>query len=653
MNSISFPPASRNNPLRVLIVARVSDPRPGKQDERSVQDQEDRIRSWLSDQIPGCSNVEVFASSGRGEWLDRAEFLDLSEKVESGRYDMVVTEDLGRIIRRMQAHMFAEECVDHGVRLIALNDHVDTAEPGWQDRSIFSAWHHERSNRDTSERIKRTHRARFQQGGCAAIPIYGYIKPPGARTDQDWQKDPQAEPIYREWFERLDRGDSFADIADWLNQQEVPTGPYGKARRWDGKRVAAVSRNTLLKGIRRRNDRENWRNSRGKYRTRTAPLEKLLIREVPHLAFFTADYYDRVIQQVNARTAKYSRSGKREDARRGVPRKKTRFPGQLLHCGLCGRLYVFGGRGQKEHPMCDGARQYRCWNGVTADGPLAAEKISAAVLAAIENLPEFDEPFLAEVHAEADRLASGRSRELVQLEARLVELDQQLDNLIAFVAGGCGSERVRQEIQKLEQARETLRADRQQLLQTPVQRLDIPSLDELKGLARRSMQALGQDSWDFCKLMHRLIPRIVVLPYRPCDGGTPVLRAAFRLRPSQLLGDRQVSQALSQLLERVLTVDLFHPPQRIACRERIRQGRESGLTERQAAEASRITVTVTVTVTAAQRAAALQRTMEALGLTDPYVPLASPPSDYPKLRRHLHPRYRFEPLPGAGDLSPA
>ena len=37
--------------------------------------------------------------------------------------------------------------------------------------------------------------------------------------------------------------------------------------------------------------------------------------------------------------------------------------------------------------------------------------------------------------------------------------------------------------------------------------------------------------------------------------------------------------------------------------------------------------------------------MQQQGLTDPYVLQLQPPVDHPKLRRHLHPRYHFEPLP--------
>jgi hypothetical protein len=38
--------------------------------------------------------------------------------------------------------------------------------------------------------------------------------------------------------------------------------------------------------------------------------------------------------------------------------------------------------------------------------------------------------------------------------------------------------------------------------------------------------------------------------------------------------------------------------------------------------------------------------MKELGVFDPYQLLLGPPEDYPKLRRHRHPRDRFEPVFG-------
>jgi hypothetical protein len=129
-----------------------------------------------------------------------------------------ITEDLGRIVRRIHAHIFAEFCVDCGTRLLAINDHVDTAEPGWQDRSIFAAWHHEWSNRDTSERIKRAHLSRFAQGGCAQFPVFGIIKPPGAKNDSEWYKDPAAEPIVHRIAEMLYDDYPYQSVGEWLSR---------------------------------------------------------------------------------------------------------------------------------------------------------------------------------------------------------------------------------------------------------------------------------------------------------------------------------------------------------------------------------------------------------------------------------------------------
>ena len=237
--------------LQLLAPCRVSDPT--KQDQRSPQDQEALLRRWADEHCDVRYEMTVLAGSGSGECLEREEYRRLIDLIETDQYDAVLTEDLGRIVRRIHAHLVCELSVDHGTRLISLNDHVDTAQDGWEDHSIFAAWHHERSNRDTSNRIKRTHRARFQQGGCLGLPIFGYRKLPGAKTDDDVEKVSEAAPILEEWFERLDRGALYAEIADWLNERGVAVGSYCRLPKWDGRMVARVTHHWLLKGVRFRN----------------------------------------------------------------------------------------------------------------------------------------------------------------------------------------------------------------------------------------------------------------------------------------------------------------------------------------------------------------------------------------------------------------
>tara|TARA_R110002072_G_scaffold301976_1_gene483172 strand:- start:2789 stop:3877 length:1089 start_codon:yes stop_codon:yes gene_type:complete len=348
---------------------------------------------WLKAHLDSPYEVRILEGRESGECIERADYQELIGLVTTGQFDLVLAEDLGRIIRRLQAHGFAELCGDFDTRLISHNDHIDTAIPGWEDRSIISAWHHERSNRDTSDRIKRTANNRFLQGGCAAFEIAGYIKPPGAKSDLDWQKDPDWEQVYVEWFRMLDEDEAtFSEIADWLNKHQRATGTFTKKGEWDGTMVGRVTRNWLLKGYRVRNRRKSRRNSSGKYVSVVAAPSELKLRHAPHLAFFDEAYYDRVVAAVNERNAKYRRKGQNGvDTRRRVPKKRTRFPGQSLVCGICGRGFVFGGHGQTDHLMCSGAREHLCWNGVTADGPLTAERISNAVFQEISALPEFDE----------------------------------------------------------------------------------------------------------------------------------------------------------------------------------------------------------------------------------------------------------------------
>lgn len=329
---LEIPLTARNGRnLEVLSVGRVSDPGPGKQDVRSLDDQEAQLRDWLENHTDLSTNVTVVAGSGSGELLDREEYLKLIELVESEKYDLFLTEDLGRIVRRIHAHLFCEMCVEHDTRLISLNDPVDTAKDGWQDASIFSAWHHERSNRDTSSRIKRTHRNRFDSGGCAAFQIFGIIKPSDAKSDEEWRKDPDAEEIYREWFRMLDEGALYSEIADWLNEKEVPTGLFHRKRKWDCSMVAQTSHNILLKGYRYRNKRKTKRNANGKYISVKADPVELRLRHVPHLAFFEERYYDRVIAKADVRNGKYRRkSDNGKPARHRSSNKRSRWPGKQL-----------------------------------------------------------------------------------------------------------------------------------------------------------------------------------------------------------------------------------------------------------------------------------------------------------------------------------
>ena len=219
----------------------------------------------------------MIAGRGSGEVLDRAEVLRAHDEVESGRYDLVIMEDLGRAMRRAHAQIFCEHCEDHNTRVIALNDHVDTALENWRVMAGFASMRHELYNADTAKRIRRSLRNRFSNGGIVQFIIYGYIKPPGSKSDADLRKDPEAEPIIEEIVRQLEDGATYGQVADWLNAQGIKPGPYARAKRWSAALVSRLVHNPILKGVRVRNRMMSRRvNQTGRRRSVKAPASELL-----------------------------------------------------------------------------------------------------------------------------------------------------------------------------------------------------------------------------------------------------------------------------------------------------------------------------------------------------------------------------------------
>ncbi len=632
--------------LHVLMICRVSSPGPGKQDIRSLDDQENMLRAWIKERYTGPTDVRVIRGTGSGERLNRKELFDASDAVENGDFDLVLCEDLGRIMRRMEATTFCEAAEDSSTRVIAVNDGVDTADDHWRMNAIFASMRHEMYNGDTSKRIRRSHRNRFMQGGVVGTVIYGYIKPPGSKTDDELQKDSSAEAIYDEWFTRLENGQSFSRIADWLNESGVPPGPYSRTQRWTHDMVGRISRNPILKGVRERNRRVSKRiNKTGERKSVKAPPEELLQRECPHLAFIDAERFDRVSAMLEERNACYSRvrNGQR-DVRAGISKKKTRFPGQCVYCGICGEMYVFGASGERPCLLCRGALHHTCWNGISVDAKLAVERICDAVFEAIENLADFDAVFIEHVQQEYAKLYGNVEGEIRNCEAALAEIERGLANVTRLVRDGIDSTTLREELAKLERDKVAYTRQLTTLRQRRKYQFKLPTVENLKEMAIVSFRDLARDSYDFGDKMRALVPRIVVFPYRLCDGGKPVLKARFVLRLASLCEDHYVGKLVDETLNVELEVDLFDPPQREQIRRAIAVGGFDGMKQREIGEQ------LGVSQAAVSEALLLQRRMDESGLAEAYQPLDEPPTDQAKLRRHKHKNYKFKRRPDAGEL---
>lgn len=623
--------------LKVVGICRISTTH---QDQRSLADQEASYREWLNQNVDVPWELEIISSQGSGENLERKAYLTLVDRTEE--FDLVITEDLGRICRRIHSHLFCENAVDVQTRVIAINDHVDTAEEGWQLSSYFAAIRHEAYNQDTSKRIRRSLRNRFTQGGVVQCLPYGYIKPFPKATDQECSKDPQAESIFQEWFKRLEEGQSFAEVSDWLNAEGVSPGQYAGAK-WTSILVGKVTRNPILKGQRCRNVKISQRiNRTGQKRSVKAPPSELLIRECPNLAFFDAAYYDSVIAMLQQRNSKFRRGKSGRDVRNNVPRSRTRWPGQHLRCGVCGRRMVYGGNGQFNRLICDGARTHVCWNGFTADREITARNVLQALRDEMEQQEGFDASIYEAVHEEVLALQADVHAQIEELKREEMDLSRKITNLTDAIARLPASESLLVRLEEAESRSKEVRLRLQSLERTKSEQApSLPNIDELKSLAREAFQDIDISSQDFARLMRGLISEIHVYPYCLIDGGGPVLRAKLMFSVTSFLPNppRICNQLPS--MQRTLVVDLFDKPKRELFRPAVVAGMQTpGMTYKTLAAQLQTNETVL------QQAFKIQRMMDSAGVTDPYLPMPSPIEGHPKYCRHRHVRYQFQPLPG-------
>lgn len=286
--------------LRVVGIARISG---DNQDEKSLADQKQLLRRWLKDNVGQRFKLRMISTRGSGERLDRSELTKLRRLIRKNKYDLVLAEDLGRICRRVDAFKICESCEDHDTRLIAINDHIDTGQESWRMTTFFAAMRHESYNTDTAKRIRRTQRNRFMQGGVLMTHIFCYDKPKGAKSDAELRKIDELAPIIEGIFDRLEDDWSYSEVADWLNEQKVPTGKWCRTDRWDCAMVRRVVFNPILKGVRVRNRKMTRRvNRTGRRKSINAPPEELLERHCPHLAYVTAERYDRLISKALSHT---------------------------------------------------------------------------------------------------------------------------------------------------------------------------------------------------------------------------------------------------------------------------------------------------------------------------------------------------------------
>ncbi len=209
-------------------------------ESNSITNQKKMLQHYAEDN--DLTPYRHFTDDGiSGTRFDRPGFMSMMKEVEAGNIGTIIIKDMSRMGRDyLQVGQIMEMLRQHGIRLIALNDGVDTFKHDddfTPFRNIMNEWY----ARDTSKKIKSTFKAKGNSGKHVASSCpYGYLKD---ENDGDhWIVDPEAAAVVQQIFAWTMEGFGPYQITQLLKEKKVEIPAVHMARFGQG-----VNRNKKFK----------------------------------------------------------------------------------------------------------------------------------------------------------------------------------------------------------------------------------------------------------------------------------------------------------------------------------------------------------------------------------------------------------------------
>ena len=244
---------SRRKRLRIVIYARYSTE---EQDKSSIVDQIAYCKRRLAEMGIDGDIEEISDPEISGETLDRPGMNKLRQGLEERRWDLLVAEDSSRLFRApTHCGELVETAVDEGIRVLCINDFVDTNNEDWAERLRSAQEAHAKANWYTRQRLKRKREALWEMGAAMGKLRPGYRRRPTVPASYGEPAkgpffddlDPALEPVVHEAFERVASGEKPWSVAHWLNT--TPLKCDSADGRWEEDHVISLIECEVYKGI--------------------------------------------------------------------------------------------------------------------------------------------------------------------------------------------------------------------------------------------------------------------------------------------------------------------------------------------------------------------------------------------------------------------
>ena len=361
------------------------------------------------------SNTAFFVDDGySGTNFNRPSWGELLERIENGEVATLIVKDMSRLGRDYLKVGFYTEVlfVEKGVRFIAINNGIDSANQQDSDFTPFLNIINEWYAKDTSKKIRAVIKSKGEAAGIFALCLDSYGPSQIARI---LKEDKVITPTIH--FQQTGRA----------TRNTPPDNLYD----WDNKTVAGILERPEYQG-----HTVNFKTYKQSYKSKKTcynPEEKWLVFENTHEAIIDADTWARV-QEL--------RKNKRRPTRTG----KTNMFSGIVRCADCGeKLYYCTSKNfeaRQDHFVCSTSRfkgKEVCSTHfiravVLEQGVLAHMRWTIACVANHEE--QFHKAMGAKQKAEAKKELAAKRRQLTQGERRIEELDRLFKRIYEDNANG-------------------------------------------------------------------------------------------------------------------------------------------------------------------------------------------------------------------------
>ena len=484
----------------------------------------------------GMRNIRHFCDDGySGVSFNRPGFAALLEEIEAGRVENLLVKGLSRLGRNyLQVGYYTEILFPKkGVRFIAVNNNVDSANPTDNDFTPFLNIMNEYYAKDTSNKIKAVFKSRMKDGlRCSGSIPYGY-----KRTNGDKQTlvvDEAAAKIVRKIFRLASQGVGVTAIAEMLTEEKVlipsayaakysPENCRHKAPidpcRWSATTVGYIldrqeylGHTVLGKSI--------CENFKTKERRAAAPDELMIF----------PDTHEAIIDPDTWNMARKLRVQKKPRAANGT--YSHRLSG-LVYCADCGSRMGFISPDAKrsgKHYDSDSAFQcgnYRNQNSECVSHFIKTSALETAILQAIkavskyviENEAEFVAQLKAVWNESRSRSAANGQQELDEAKTRMADLDAKIQRLYDSAISGLLPERQAQRMIQQYDEEQLVLEKRVEELQGQIQQEEVEQIDTSRFIALVNKYRNCEELTD--TMLYAFIDRVEV---HQATGGRTVYR---------------------------------------------------------------------------------------------------------------------------------